>query len=183
MLARVLARTAALTRGCRSRSSVERDGTTSRDGHGRAAACARSVRPRALRLAADARRRTPERPFRERADGLFDARFVLAPEREARLVAGAAGGEARTRLVSPAREDVAGELNVDPLAALDLERLAAATGGRFSSAARNPDFVPPVGGGPSPVGVRDLAPWCLLLALLAYLTDLAWRRRPSARSL
>ena len=66
---------------------------------------------------------------------------------------------------------------------LDLERLAAATGGRFSSAERSADFSPSVGGGTSPVGLRDLAPWCLLLALLAYLTDVAWRRRPSARSL
>jgi hypothetical protein len=179
LLARVLGRTSALAREPFAFEVERRD-------HELTVTARRRVRenvaPRAVLLAEDGNEEL-ELAFRERADGLFDARFVLAPEREARLLAGALGEEPRTRLVSPARGDVAPELNVDPLAALDLEQLAKATGGRHASAARIEDFEPSVGGAAFPVGLRDLAPWCLLIALLSYLTDLAWRRRSFARSL
>ena len=178
LLARVLGRTSAHVRDPFSFTIERKD-------HEITVTAERRVRepetPHAVLLSngAEAER---ELVFRERAEGLFSARFVLAPEREARLLAGSLGETPRFRLVSPAAEDVAPELNVDPQGALDLQRLAGATGGRALEVRELGGFSPPIGGGVAPVGLRDLAPWCLLLALLVYLGDLAWRRRPSAPS-
>jgi hypothetical protein len=82
------------------------------------------------------------------------------------------------RLVSTARADVAPERNVDPDRALDLDLLARATGGTTVAAAALAQFVPAAAGASDPVATLPLWPWCLLLALLLFLGDLAWRRSP-----
>jgi len=115
----------------------------------------------------------PPVDFREYAPGHFEARMPCAPDVQARLRAGAAGvAGSATLLVSDAWSDRAPELQVDPLAALELERLSAATGGGLSAeeplASR---------GGPALI-LRDFAPWLLLLALLGYLAEVWWRRSP-----
>lgn len=115
--------------------------------------------------------------FREVARGVHEARLATDPDRELWLVAGHAdlGADAELvgylRLVVP-RASVP-ERAVDPLNRLDLDRLAAATGGgsltnttlRFDSRA-------------STGAVRPLAPLLALLAVLLYLVDVLLRRLP-----
>jgi hypothetical protein len=115
--------------------------------------------------------------FRERAPGLFTARFVLDPAREARIEASGEGTEAVYRLVSAPESDLFPELQVDPEQALDLEALAAATGGNYLPLDQVQDLVIPAGGGFRPVGIFRLWPLCLLLALVGYLGELLYRRR------
>ncbi|MEM7261371.1 MAG: hypothetical protein AAF488_05225, partial [Planctomycetota bacterium] len=119
--------------------------------------------------------------FRERADGVFTAEWVHDPESEARVL-GRSSGSSRsvTRLVSTAHEDRANETNVDPRASLDLEQLAAATGGRSFAAVSAGAFVPAASDTSGARALRDLWPWCFALALLGYVADLAYRRRSGA---
>jgi hypothetical protein len=153
-------------------------------------------RDHALVLRAERRERSDVRPtaslideggvegdrlsFRERADGIFTARFLVDPEREVRILAGiddAARG-ARFRLVSDSHADVAPELLVDPVDALDLSLAAQATGGVSTSVAGIGRFAPEVGGGTRPMAVLGLWPFCLLAALLLYIGEIAYRRSP-----
>ncbi|MFQ5506661.1 MAG: VWA domain-containing protein, partial [Planctomycetota bacterium] len=120
--------------------------------------------------------------FRERAPGLFQASFGCPPERAARVVAGAQGRESATlRLASGPREDLAGELQVDPARALDPDLAARATGGSAWRLEALGSFRPPTGGGDRALAVQELGPLCLLLSLLLYLADLLWRRSPWRR--
>jgi len=116
--------------------------------------------------------------FRERADGLHEARIAWAPDREGRVLAGAAGDLARLRLAAGAFGDEAPEDNVDPESAIDLGLLAGATGGTSVALANASGFTPAVGGGSSPIGILRLTPLLLLLALATYLGEIVYRRRP-----
>ena len=132
--------------------------------------------PRAVTMDTDER----ELVFRERADGTYTATLAFDAAVEARIGAGpaaSAGGHGWVRLVSPAHADRAPEHNVDPARALDLAAAARLTGGEVVSGALE-GFTPTAGGGDAPVAVRDLRPLLLALALIAYLADVAWRRRP-----
>jgi len=115
--------------------------------------------------------------FLERAPGYFEARFPVRPSHEVRLVAGA-GSQVAVRLVSDAHADVAPERQVDPRMALDLQALARATAGEHASLFDAAELPLTTGGAHAPVEVRPLWPWLLLVALLLYLCELAWRRRP-----
>ena len=121
--------------------------------------------------------------FRERADGVYTASFFHPRNEDARVLAGIVGDkrDAVVRLVSPALADVAPEGQVDPLLALDLQRAAAATGGRSLAAGELSGFEPETGGLGTPVEIAPLWPLLLFLALLVYFVDLYWRRRPGAR--
>jgi len=120
--------------------------------------------------------------FRERAPGVFEARFSCSPDVPARVVAGIAGSDAgRVRLASAALADRADELQVDPERVFDTGRAAQATGGRVVSMAGLATFAPDAGGGTRPLAVSELWPLCLLLALLFYFADLTWRRSPWRR--
>ncbi len=122
-----------------------------------------------------------ELAFRERAPGRFAASLVWPPAADARLLCGDAGRPAdqRWRLCSTARADVAPERQVDPEAGLDLGLLAAATGGAFLDVTTAAAAELRAGGGNAAVTLLDLAPWCLLLALLLFLGDLLHRRWPA----
>lgn len=124
-----------------------------------------------------------ELAFRELAPGHFAARLICDPAREVRIFAGLAGDAItpRTRLVSSAHEDVAHERQVDPARAIDLDRLARATGGALVAVLQLATFDPAVGPGDAPIALRELWPLLLLTALGLYLADIAWRRRPELR--
>ena len=121
-------------------------------------------------------RAAPDAPWtpvslRPRAPGLWTARVLAADVFRVRSL----GLDA---LVVP-RDDVVPYGQVDPAHALDLQALARTTGGRVVDLARAGDVLPATGGGEAPLGVDPLWPWCFLLALLGFLAEIAWRRRPS----
>jgi Ca-activated chloride channel homolog len=118
--------------------------------------------------------------FRERAPGRFESRLAIDPGEELRIIAESrlGSGAIRKRLVSNAREDVAHELQVDPLRALDLAALSRATGGQHLAFEETGSFTLAAGGGTRPVTIKRLWPWLALLALLTYLAEIFYRRRP-----
>ena len=122
--------------------------------------------------------------FRERAPGVFEARVVVDVWEELRVIAESGSGAAasRTRLVSGVGEDVAFEGNVDPARALDLAALTRATGGSHLPFEDAATFTPTAGGGNRALGIIALWPWFVLLALLLYLGDILYRRRPGRRA-
>ena len=131
--------------------------------------------------------------FRELAPGHFSGRVAVDPAEALRLLAsahhvsGAQAGQQPTRLISPALDDVAGEQQVDPVKGLDLEALAAATGGAYT----DPElltagtFTSATALGPTQDASASLSavrlwPGLLLLGLLLYLAEITYRRWPSA---
>ncbi|MBK9240452.1 MAG: VWA domain-containing protein [Acidobacteria bacterium] len=131
--------------------------------------------------------------LRELAPGHFSGRVAVDPAEAVRVLAsahhvsGAQAGQQPTHLISPALDDVAGEQQVDPVKGLDLEALAAATGGAYT----DPELLtagtftsttalgPTQDAGASLSAVR-LWPVLLLLGLLLYLAEITYRRWPSA---
>ncbi len=96
------------------------------------------------------------------------------------VLAGPVGDEVRLALSAVA--DAHPETNVDPARGLDLARLAAATGGREVPAASLGGFQPAAGGAVVDLDRTRLAPLALLAALLLYIADVYYRRRPRART-
>lgn len=121
---------------------------------------------------------TPRVAFRERAPGLFEARFRW-PRSEAARVVVAAGGRTLRAAAAPA-SDALGETQVDPRAGLDLPRLANHTGGSVLAAAADPQLASGNLGKLAFVVTR-LWPYLLLAALLAYLAEIVYRRWPRSR--
>ena len=135
------------------------------------------VRPRATRLDVTGSP-ADDISFRVRADGVWTARFVADPADEVRLICGTDRGpqHGEHRLVSDVRGDISAETQVAPERGLDLISAAEATGGVHQDI-RSPSLqTPTAAGGSSPVTVTPLWTWCLLLSLVAYLLDIAWRR-------
>lgn len=152
--------------------------TLTRDGHEVVLRAVRTERSERLPAVVDVTDAGREVSFSERAPGTFVARWVTDPANEVRL---AAGSDRPRRLVLAPYSDLHDELATDPSDAIDHERLAAATGGR-SLAAQEAWTTAPTGGSRAR-SVTDLRPWFLALALLTYLVDVFWRRRPrSSRS-
>lgn len=118
--------------------------------------------------------------FRQLSPGHFGAEIVIDPAREVRLTAGSDRVGPATALVSNATADISAELQVNPATALNLPALAKATGGVFvdiaSSAALAADPVAPQD--PTALSLIDLGPYVALLAILLYLAELVYRRRP-----
>jgi hypothetical protein len=113
--------------------------------------------------------------FNERAPGLFEAVLPASLREDVRIVAGVegTGRNPRTRLVSTSIDAVHAETQVDPVEALDLERLSRATGGHVLEPGGK---MPSVESSARSLGLAALWPWCLLLALLAYLAEITYRR-------
>jgi hypothetical protein len=144
--------------------------------------------PQAMRLDA-ANGNAGDLAFREVAPGHFVARLPFDPSTTVRVLATAHSpaapevGQQPTRLVSTALDDVAREEQADPERGLDLEALAKATGGAYTSpeqmAAGN---VEPRTSNPEPgttsLSARNLWPALLLISLLLYLAEITWRRWP-----
>ena len=125
--------------------------------------------------------------FKENAPGLFEAAVVLPPEEAAHVEVTASSPLAKApvqRIALPAASDIAHETQVDPLMALDLERLAARTGGVHVASVGGTRPSDPVGDwlagnqGELSYVVTRLWPLVLLLALAAYLGELLYRRWP-----
>ena len=130
---------------------------------------------------------SPSIEFKENAPGLFEAEFVLPTWETARVKVTTSLTPANRRvqrIALPPASDISNETQVDPAAALDLERLAQRTAGLHLASV---DSTPPSG----PIGewlagnqgelsfvVTRLWPLLLLLALAAYLGELLYRRWP-----
>ena len=130
---------------------------------------------------------SPSIEFKENAPGLFEAEFVLPTWETARVEVTTSLTPANRRvqrIALPPASDISNETQVDPAAALDLERLAQRTAGLHLASV---DSTPPSG----PIGewlagnqgelsfvVTRLWPLLLLLALAAYLGELLYRRWP-----
>jgi Ca-activated chloride channel family protein len=140
--------------------------------------------PEGAQLGADG---SPGAPvaFREMAPGYFVAKAAIDPAKDVRIVA-SASGQQPTRLISVAHEDVAPEEQVDPERGLDLEALAKATGGTYttpeqtsSGEVQRPNV--PTSQRPNvltSLSATNLWPALLLLGLLLYLAEIVWRRWP-----
>ena len=112
----------------------------------------------------------------ETAPGLFEADFSAAPEEAVRVVVRPNRGPGAQRIALAPFSDRFGETQVDPAAALDLEELAALTGGAVLTGGDAAQIS--AGGGLRAGDVTRLWPWLLLAALLAYLADITYRRWP-----
>lgn len=125
-------------------------------------------------------------PLERQSPRVFTASLKLSPESEARFWAGTASGDTGTDterrapvpLVSNALDDVTLALSRDPDERLDLSHLASATDGSWLPFSEAKDFRPVPGGGVDSLVLRRLWNLCLLLALLCYLAELAYRRWP-----
>ena len=124
--------------------------------------------------------------FKQNAPGLFEAWIVLPPEEAARVevTAGGRASQAVQRIALPAVSDIANETQVDPVLAMDLERLAERTGGVHLASVGGTPPSGPVGDwlagnqGELSYVVTRLWPLLLLLALVAYLGEILYRRWP-----
>ena len=112
----------------------------------------------------------------ETAPGLFEADFHAAPEEAIRFVVRPSRGAGAQRIALAPYSDRFGETQVDPAAAIDLEELAALTGGAVLAGGDAAQIR--AGGGLLTGDVTRLWPWLLLAALLAYLADIVYRRWP-----
>ena len=124
-----------------------------------------------------------EVPFRVRADGVWTARVVADPGADVRVLCSTdiGPGHGKFRLISDAYSDLSTETQVAPSRGLDLSSAASATGGDVTTLDGAATWTPKSAGASRPVTVTPLWPWCLLFALLAYLSDIAWRRSPWRR--
>ena len=120
----------------------------------------------------------PQVVFRERAPGLFEARFRWPRSDAARVLV--AAGRHTLRVAAAPASDSRAETQVDPRAGLDLPRLAEHTGGAVLASAADAGAL---GGnlGELAFVVTRLWPYLLLAALLAYLGEIVYRRWPRAR--
>ena len=112
----------------------------------------------------------------ETAPGLFEADFSAAPDEAIRFVVRPSRGAGAQRIALAPYSDRFGETQVDPAAAIDLEALAALTGGAVLAGGDAAQVR--AGGGLLTGDVTRLWPWLLLAALLAYLADIVYRRWP-----
>ena len=113
--------------------------------------------------------------FREYAPGLFEADIPTRPDAAVRAVVDA-GKRGLQRVAAKAGSDTSGERQVDPALALDLNGLAALTGGTALAPADISDGRLAAGSGELSFVVTRIWPWLLLLALLMYLAELLYRR-------
>lgn len=119
--------------------------------------------------------------FRELAPGLFRANLIANPNDDIRIKAGVDNSAHlfNTRLVSMANEDVFPEKQVDPLLGLDLTRLSEVTGGNVVQSETPQIAQHNVDTQQTSLTLSKLWPYFLLLALLIYLAELIYRRRPN----
>ena len=115
-------------------------------------------------------------PLIETAPGLFEADFSALPDAAIRVVVRPNRGPGAQRIALEPYSDRFGETQVDPARALDLEELAALTGGAVLAGGDAAQVR--AGGGLLTGDVTRLWPWLLLAALLAYLADIVYRRWP-----
>ena len=125
--------------------------------------------------------------FKQNAPGLFEAEIPLPPAEPARIEVASNIARANPpvqRIALPSASDIANETQVDPARSLDLERLARRTGGVYLASVGGTPPSGPVGAwlagnqGELSYVVTRLWPLLALLALVAYLGELLYRRWP-----
>ncbi|MHC4908557.1 MAG: VWA domain-containing protein [Planctomycetota bacterium] len=119
--------------------------------------------------------RTPV-ALRRRAPDVWEARVLAPPVGEHLAFEGTdtRGGAAPGRRIV-GRSAIVAEAHVDPADAIDLDLVAGLTGGRSLLLDGSS---PPAVSTSAGVRLRSHAPWLLLLSLLTFFGELAWRRRP-----
>ena len=122
----------------------------------------------------------PTPNFDETAPGLFEAEIRSSAKADLFMGVGNTFNDREWRAVSLAATDQVRENQVDPLNALDLEALAAQTGGMAVSDTNTPELLQTLSLGSVAYGIFDFRPWIFLLALFTYLADLIYRRWPRA---
>jgi TolA-binding protein/predicted TPR repeat methyltransferase len=138
---------------------------------------ARAYRPLVERIDADGK--SARIDFQQRTPDLFTASILAAPSETLHLRGSAEDWPGNVaHLVSPAWQAASPELNVDPARAVDLGLLASATGGTSVPLQNSSSLNPGTGGPGNATDLLRLWPWCLMLALLAYLGDILYRRSP-----
>ncbi|MEZ5988201.1 MAG: VWA domain-containing protein [Planctomycetota bacterium] len=119
-------------------------------------------------------------PLVERAPGLWVGSRPLGLAAAAHVVVDTdAPADGSYRAALPAATDAWPEAQVATGQGLDLVALATLSGGAVLPAEPAADYRPRTGGGSRPVAVVRLEPLFCLLALLCFVAELAWRRRPS----
>ena len=108
--------------------------------------------------------------FREMSPGWFRAELAAPASEDVRLLSPATN----RHLIATAT--VSAETQVDPWRGLDLERLAAVTGGAVLSRGDASSGIPVSA---AALSIRKLWPWLVLLAVLSYLGELLYRRWPA----
>lgn len=144
-----------------------------------------SIHPEASLVGTEAGRATTM-PFREVAPGFFEAETTVGADEVFHAIATArrtsdGSGWQATRVVAPADAGRSAERQVWPEDGIDLERLAKVTGGAYTSPEGRADALTPPTAVPEALGAFDAWPlWRLLvwLALIAYVSEVAWRRWP-----
>lgn len=118
--------------------------------------------------------------FDETAPGLFEAEIRSSAQADLFMGVGNTFNDRVWRIVSLAATDQVKENQVDPLNALDLDELAAQTGGMSVSETNSTELTQTLSLGSVAYGIFDFRPWIFLLALITYLADLIYRRWPRA---
>lgn len=124
--------------------------------------------------------------FERRAADLWSADHLAAPGAELKIRARALGAQGQplsalsreVRLV--AAPVTSAEMQVDPAATTELSAIADATGGDVFDLANDPPAAPAASGTALRRIMRPLAPWFYFAALLLWIAEIAWRRRPGA---
>lgn len=118
--------------------------------------------------------------FDETAPGLFESDIRSSAKADLYMGIGNTFNKREWRVVSLASSDQVRENQVDPLNGLDLEALAEQTGGVSVDDINSDEHIQKLSLGSVAYGIFDFRPWIFLLALLAYLADLIYRRWPRA---
>ncbi|MYF02139.1 MAG: VWA domain-containing protein, partial [Gammaproteobacteria bacterium] len=118
--------------------------------------------------------------FDETAPGLFESDIRSSAQADLYMGIGNTFNKREWRVVSLASTDQVRENQVDPLNGLDLEALAEQTGGVSVDDINSDEHIQKLSLGSVAYGIFDFRPWIFLLALLAYLADLIYRRWPRA---
>ena len=118
--------------------------------------------------------------FDETAPGLFESDIRSSAKADLYMGIGNTFNKREWRVVSLASTDQVRENQVDPLNGLDLEALAEQTGGVSVDDINSDEHIQTLSLGSVAYGIFDFRPWIFLLALLAYLADLIYRRWPRA---
>lgn len=118
--------------------------------------------------------------FDETAPGLYEADIRSSAKADLYMGVGNTFNNREWRVVSLAATDQVRENQVDPVNGLDLDALADQTGGLSVSDSNSTELTQTLSMGSVAYGIFDFRPWIFLLALLAYLGDLIYRRWPRA---
>lgn len=111
--------------------------------------------------------------FKQVAPDLYQAKLVIHPQDDVYF-----NTAAKENLVSCSLDDFRAETQVDPESGLNLKKLAEVTGGAVVASGDAPVLRLPMNDSHSALSLTKLWHWLILLAILAYLAELIYRRWP-----